>query len=374
MLMSHLNSKPTPCSPLLERESLGARGLEHFARNTTCLRLGVLTMLGISPVQAVQELYNEPASQGQSPFAMHVGNRFEELVFEEDARRLVELYVRKDRLSSSQVHVLDVAAAHPGTSLESLAARHALTLQTLEDLLARPLPEATLLIHPRLHLKFLEQTIDIEPDAILVMPETSEVIPVEIKSYADREGYTSTQSIRSACRQAAVGIAALRQDFGSDLAARVDLILRKPTHFVPTLRPMTLEGEVESIEQAIAHAPALRERILELLHEDELHVRDRGHLERLPNHFCEECKEHCALAPLCKREAFRGGESASLGSQARESLRAVGSIPEAWALLRGERDPKDAQEVALLAQLRELEEAFMRVHPQTPETGGHHGC
>ena len=233
-----------------------------------------------------------------------------------------------------------------------------------------PSDKATLLIHPRFHLEFLDQTIDIEPDAILVMPETTELYPIEVKSYADRGGYTSASSIRGACRQAAVAIAALRQELGADVTARVDLILRQPTRFAPTLRPMTLDGEVESVERAIEQAPRLQQRILELLDEDELGVRNRDQLEILPNHFCEGCKEHCALAPLCKREAFQAGDAALLGGQARESLLTAGSISDAWTLLRGERAPDSDEEALLLEQLRDLEEAFVRVHPPTPEEGG----
>ena len=372
--MSNANSNNQPSPPRLERESLGARGVEHFARNTSCLRLGALTILGVSPAQAVEVLYGDQSLEGQSPFAMHVGNRFEALVFDDDARLLIELYVREGRLKSHDVNILDVAAAHSGTTSESLAERRTLTLETLEGLRTSPSDEATLLIHPRLHLEFLDQTIDIEPDAILVMPKTSELYPIEVKSYADRDGYTSASSVRGACRQAAVGIAALRQELGVDVAARVDLILRQPTKFAPTLRPMKLDGEVESIERAVEQAPALQQSILELLDEDELNVRERDQLELLPNHFCEECKEHCALAPLCKREAFQAGDAASLGGQAREALRATGSIPTAWALLRGERAPESDEEALLLKQLRNLEEAFVRVHPPTPEEGGSRGC
>ena len=358
----------------LQRESLGARGLEHFARNPSCLRLGALTMLGVSPVQAAQILFGEAALEGQSPFAMHVGNRFEAHVFKDNAKALLALYVQAGRLSNDDVEVLDIAGAHPGTSLEDLQARHELTLERLEDAVTAPRTRPLLLIHPRLHLEFLDHTIDIEPDALLIMHDSAELYPIEVKSYVDRGGYTSASSIRGACRQAAVGVVALRRELGMPVTARVDLILRQPTRFEPTLRPMTLEGEVESLETTIDNAPELRRDIIAMLDEEELTIRDRAQLESLPHHFCDGCKEHCALAPLCKREAFEAGSPAVLGQHAQEALRATASLPDAWALLRGEREPASAQEATLLEQLRELEAAFHHIHPRTPEDGGTHGC
>ncbi len=357
----------------LQRESLGARGLEHFARNPSCLRLGALTMLGVSPAQAVKILFGEDVSEGQSPFAMHVGNQFESYVFKDHAKALIALYIQTGRLSSDDVEVVDVVLEHPGTSSTSLQARHALTLEWLEDAMTTPRTRPLLLIHPRLHLDFLDHSVDIEPDALLIMHDSTEIYPIEVKSYVDRGGYTSTSSIRGACRQAAVGVVALRRELGLSITARVDLILRQPTRFEPSLRPMTLEGEVESLELAIDNASELRLAILEILDAKELTIRDRAQLESLPNLFCESCKEHCALAPLCKREAFEMGSPSLFGQHTQEALRATTSLPDAWALLRGEREPTSPQEVTLLGQLRELEQAFYHVHPRTSEDGGTHG-
>jgi hypothetical protein len=366
--------RPNGVTTPLQRESLGARGLEHFARNSACLRLGALTMLGVSPAQAAQVLFGEDVLEGQSPFAMHVGNQFEAHVFEDDAKALLALYVQTGRLSNDDVEVIDVVRRHPGTSSEALQARHELTLECLEDAVTAPRARPLLLIHPRLHLDFLDHTIDIEPDALLIMHDSGEIYPIEVKSYVDRGGYTSASSIRSACRQAAVGVVALQRELGMPITARVDLILRQPTRFEPTLRPMTLEGEVESLETTLDSAPEQRLGILALLEEEELTIRDQAQLKTLPNHFCEGCKEHCALAPLCKREAFEAGSPAALGQHAQEALRATTSLPYAWALLRGEREPASTQEATLLEQLRELEEAFHHIHPRTPEDGGTHGC
>lgn len=359
----------------LQRESLGARGLEHYARNPSCLRLAALTMLGVSPAQAVQTLFGEIALEGQSPFAMNVGNRFENHIFKNNAAELRTLYMKTGRLSNNNIEVIDIASTHPRTTLQDLQLRRDLTLEHIQNALTNTRGRPLLLIHPRLHLEFLDHRIDIEPDALLIMHDTTTIYPIEIKSYVDRGGYTPTASIRGACRQAAVGIVALRRKLELDIPAHVDLILRQPTRFEPTLRSMTLQSEVESLERTIDQAHEQLGNILSTLEQQTLEIRDRTHFESLPNHFCDGCKEHCALASICKREAFNRGSPAALGKHAQDTLSALNSIPQAWALLRGERQPLNDQEVALLNDLREQEESFHRVHPRFPEDQGDtHGC
>src|SRR5205823_11565237 len=87
--------------------------------------------------------------------------------------------------------------------------------------------------------------------------------PVEIKSYPDRDGKTDATDVRGACRQAAVAVVALRgvaaragaSDVDSLVPARGDLVLRTPGSYRPTLRPMPLEREVDSLERALQEAP-----------------------------------------------------------------------------------------------------------------------
>jgi hypothetical protein len=69
----------------LPAEALGARGLERVARNPACRRLRALTLASVTPATAAAAVYGEPAPEGQSPFALGAGTRFERALFEDGA-------------------------------------------------------------------------------------------------------------------------------------------------------------------------------------------------------------------------------------------------------------------------------------------------
>src|SRR5205823_331319 len=99
--------------------------------------------------------------------------------------------------------------------------------------------------------------------------------------------------VRSACRQAAVGVIALRQAldrFGFfDPAALVpsngDLVLRVPGSYNARLTPMTVRGEVDSIARAIAAAPRDLDELERLLAaiNPEATLSDPTVLDQVPN-------------------------------------------------------------------------------------------
>jgi hypothetical protein len=116
--------------PLLDEEP-GARGIEHWARNPDCLRLGALMLVGISPETALQRIYQEPLRKGQSPFAFVIGNTFEQLLFTQNAARLVDLYCKAGRLPPSP-RVVNLDTLEPQTDALALARRRMYTCQFIE--------------------------------------------------------------------------------------------------------------------------------------------------------------------------------------------------------------------------------------------------
>jgi hypothetical protein len=66
----------------LEPEEPGARGLERVARNPECGLLTALTIAGTTPATAAESAFGELAEEGQSPFALAMGNRFEKYRFD----------------------------------------------------------------------------------------------------------------------------------------------------------------------------------------------------------------------------------------------------------------------------------------------------
>src|SRR5207248_11075152 len=76
----------------LPAEAPGARGIERAARNPGCQRLRALIMARVAPATAAQHVYGEAPREGQSPFALALGNSFERKLFEDGAAQFLALY------------------------------------------------------------------------------------------------------------------------------------------------------------------------------------------------------------------------------------------------------------------------------------------
>jgi hypothetical protein len=145
------------------------------------------------------------------------------------------------------------------------------------------------------------------------------------------------------------------------IPAAGDLVLCLAGSFVPTLRPMTLEGEVFSLARALEGTGVDLEAVEAILGGiGEAAALDCPEvLDAVPNHYVEGCKEHCALAGRCKREAAARGDPALLGGPAREALAPAGSLGRALELLEGRgAAPCTPEETALAERLREALTAY----------------
>jgi hypothetical protein len=348
----------------LAAEQLGARGLERMARNPACGLLKALTVAGVSPARVSSAVYGEPGREGQSPFALGAGNQFEAGLFESGAARLLDLYRAQGRLRVTECRVADVPGLAPGTSREAMDRRHTLTDQLLRRKLAGDPSAPNLILKPRLVVGLLGLDFNIEPDALVAADGDAFYAPIEIKSYPDRDGKTDPVDVRGACRQAAVAVVALRaaaRRFGAPAAERLvpahgDLVLRVPGSFRPTLRPMTLQSEVDSLVRALEAAPRDLDEAEALLAgiSAEATLDDPAVLDQLPTNYRESCREFCALARRCKERAICEGDPVLLGSRAREEYAAAGSLDRVLELLEGRgAPPRTAAERRLQAQLQE---------------------
>jgi len=344
-------------------EEPGARGLERVARNPGCQRLRALTMIGVTPATAMKTVYKEPDREGQSPFALAAGNRFERAVFENGAARLLELYRSAGRLTTAECKIVVVPELAPGATAATMARRRAETERLFQHKVRRDPRAPNIIVKARIPVALLGVPHDTEPDVLVAADSDAFYGPVEVKSYPDRAGKTNAADIRSACRQAAVAVIGLRHaveqlrlgDPRQLVPAAADLVLRRPGSFRPTLRPMTLAGEVHSLERALDEAPRNLEELEALIDAitpgaslDEAEV-----LDAVPPNYVEACREHCALAPKCKQAAAACGDPVLIGSQAREELAAAGSLGRAVDLLRGRAQPRTAEERALQARLQQ---------------------
>src|SRR5687768_10475177 len=151
----------------LAAESPGARGLERLARNPSCDRLRALTLAGITPATAAAEVYGDPAPEGQSPFALGAGNRFEQNLFEDGAARLIALYREAGRLGPEEGTVVMLDQVIPGKTPAVMARRRALTLDLFRRKLAGDPTAPHVIVKARLAVPLLGVENAVEPDVLV---------------------------------------------------------------------------------------------------------------------------------------------------------------------------------------------------------------
>jgi hypothetical protein len=223
-----------------------------------------------------------------------------------------------------------------------------------------------LIIKPRLRVNLVGVPHPIEPDFLVASDSDAFYRVGELKSYADRGGKTDPADIRSAGRQAGVGVVGLRQWLAAQGAserlavAEADLVLKVTGFFLPTLNRMTIEGEVDSVLRAIADAPTNLDE-LEALLPAGASLDNPVVLETVPNNYRPNCKEHCALWEHCRARARASSHPIILGDLAAEKLAAAGSLTRALDLMAGTgAPPRNAAEAALAAELQAGDAAFRR--------------
>jgi hypothetical protein len=345
---------------VLPAEPPGARGLEHVARNPACKRLRALTIVSLNPATVADKVYKQPAREGMSPFTISVGVRFEQRLFENGAARLLDLYRKSGILGPHESKVVIIPDIAPGTSPQARALRLLETRRLLEMKLRGDPDAPNLIVKPLLPIEYIGQH-HIEPDFVRAPDSDSFYRPGEVKSYPDRKGKTSAPDLRSACRQAAVEVVALRQvasllsteDPSVLVPALADIILRKPGSLAPSLTlDQAIQGEVFSVERAIHEAPRdLTD--LDTMLPPGASLDDQTVLDSIPNLYRPSCREFCPLAMICKQQAVRDGDLVLLGDLAKEELAPAGSIGRVWDLISGRVSPQTPEQLALQQRLRD---------------------
>jgi len=352
----------------LPPEEPGARGIERVARNPQCFKLKALTIVGITPATAAHRVLGMPDREGQSPFALALGNQFERRMLESAAAMLFTLYREKGRLDAAEAKIVNVDDLAPGSDLRARRRRETETRRILEAKRRGDPSAPNLVIKPRLQVTLVGVPHAIEPDFFVARDADVFYRSGELKSYVDRGGKTEQADIRSACRQAAVGVLGLRQELARQgvvnparaVPAFGDLVLRAPGSFNPRLSTMTLEGEVASLERAVNEAPRDLDELQALLPPGAT-LSDPAILGNIPHHYRPSCKEHCDLWRFCRNRALATSQPVILGDLAAEQLAAAGTITRALDLMNGRGAPaRNPAEAALAAQLREADAEHRR--------------
>lgn len=339
----------------LPREGLKARGIERVARNPDCDRLAALTLASVSPATYAKSILGEEVSDARSPLALAAGNHFESKLLADQAAGLVALYTAAGRLPPQGVTVVDLSSAGSTRREDGRekvrAATRALITRALSG---ETVPDVVL--KPRMVLTVAGSAHEVEPDALVWTDGFYRV--VEIKAYPDRGGRTDPEDLRGACRQAAVGVVALRAlvtELGhTDSCDRVpsagDLVFQRPGSSEGRLHPMTLAGEVDSLQRLLAALPSRLAEIVAMTRGAS--IDDPAVLLALPKRWQGGCATTCALAGRCRGEMSACADPALLGEAAREGLAGVGSVVVALDLVRGKRVPANEAERALVDRLQ----------------------
>lgn len=344
-------------------EEPGARGIERVARNPDCLRLRVLTIAGFTPASAAKILGVQP-NEGQSPFALAMGIRFEKHMLQNGAANLFSLYRDKHLLSKQEAKIIAVDDLAPGPSLASLRRREQETRRLLQAKNRGDPKAPNLILKPRLLVDLVGVPHAIEPDFLVAADADLFYRVGELKSYPDRGGKTDPADIRSACRQAAVGVVGLRHTLdklgvGNPSAIalpKADLVLRVTGLFMPSLSSMSIEGEVDSVERAIGEATTNLDRLEAMLPSD-ASLEDPAIIAQVPNNYRPSCKEHCAMWQYCRAQAIDQRHPVILGDQAAERLAPAGSIDRALELMRGAA-PRNVAEAVLRQELQQADQVL----------------
>lgn len=343
----------------LDPVEVGARGLESVARNTDCMRLRMITVVGLTANEVIKSVYGL-VPDAMSPFAMSLTQNFQRRLLDNAGASLLTAYREKHLLEPHEAKIGAVATVAIGNSAMA-SQRRAMETHRLIGLKSTGDANApNLILNPRLELSLAGVTHAVELDYLVAGDRDAFYRVGTVKSYADRGGKTDQADIRAAIREATVGTLALQQWLsarGFDPASavdRVDLILRAPGSFSPRLyASMRAEAELASLERTLSAAQSDLDEIERNLAPGATFAQP-GVIDQIPNNYRSNCKEHCALWQRCRAQALANGLPVILGDQAAEQLAAAGTVVRAVDLMNGRgRAPDNSAEASLAAGLRE---------------------
>ena len=340
-----------------------ARDLAATAQ-TPCPRRRALAVVGARTEDAAARLPGPAAPSGQSPFAITVGTRFEEILRRDGAARLREALERAVPVELGELELIDLDARHPWRPgvprPETAAARRSATDALVAACLRGEAEADRLVLHPRLALTVTDTARDVEPDALLCLRAgrgaQPELLLVEITAFVDHGHRTDTHDLASTRLQLAVYALAVRQQL-----ARLELepqpmreavvVLRAPGSMVGSASLEEVHRDVSRLERALARAPATLSEVLATLPEGAA-LDDSATLSALPVRYRPHyCLASCAMALQCRAGVEEAASPEYYGSPTREVFAAIGDLRRAHGLVTGSEASETEEERELVARL-----------------------
>lgn len=365
-----------------------ARDLAATAQ-TACVRRRALAVVGASPDAAAERLGARAVHHGQSPFALQLGDRFEQALRRDGFGRLVgaldeQLGFPTDGLV---VEDLDETLPMPHPRRKGAQARRVevarLRRERTEELLVEALTGSggapgRLVRHPRLSFLLTDTVRDVEPDFLLVWPGTRHVRLGESKSFVDLRHRTDPGDLAATRQQLAVYALALEQTAdrlvearrltrkarealhgpwpGDPVAPRAVFaltILRRPQSMFPALGVEDVRRDVELVRRGLHRTPAsLAELLAALPGQAASRLDDPAVLRALPVRYEPAwCLGQCPMASDCRDAARTAHDPAYFGGPTRSTLAPAGDLAAAHALACGAAAPDDGPGQRAYAEL-----------------------
>ena len=376
-----------PRGPRLAESRSSSRDLAQ-ASATSCTRRLAISMAG-ADVDAAAALLGAEPKFGQSPFAIQAGDRFEASLRQDHYARWFTGMHEQLGFPPAAMTVVDLDRDHPwpGPARKDFARRKSQVsadrCRRTDDLLVASLTGRagpSLILHPRLTIATPSGPREVEPDALLVWPDSGPRV-AEVKSYVDHGHRTDATDLAQARRQEAVyvlalqetavrlhaegrvpdledALACLRGPWPGETDVRDDqiaayTILRKPRSGTPSFGRELIERDVEVVAFGLSRPLPSLSALVEGLPPGST-LSDPGVIEALPTAFDPGwCLANCPMAALCRDEARALDDPSCFGSTTAAVLAGAGDLAEVYALVVG-ASPNSAQQQAVQDHLAPL--------------------
>jgi len=320
-----------------ESPSLDARSIERASRSG-CTRYRTSVAIGMHPRKLAEAAFGpDGVRRDISPFAQAIGIAFEQWLLNNDGRALKDVFEFttgwRPGAAENFNYLLDSNRQDEAEQCTAEIVRERLEHGTGPELI----------FGAGLPLETTGGISHIRPDLLITKPGWRHFRVGEIKSYLDLDGRTDGSEISTAVRQAAVGVIAMRQNFGPDSAEDdVDLVFRSVWRPNARVRSLDASVEIASISDFLAAAS------------DEIDVAevlvgagdmlDAESLKRVPHRFEPSCEGACAMYEACRSEAVAADELSLLGPAAETALEGLSGLSRAIELARGAAPETEAEE------------------------------
>ena len=349
---------------------------EQWAKNPQCEANTLSAVHNVRMAKAARRAGLEPTF-GASPFALARGDQFERNVLANQAERLLPELVRTGVLTGSASGLLDLRIRMNGGSDHALLDLDAACAKTEEalrrigcargesELSALPAVVAGATLKLPRGVMLPEALLIL--DVLVVRPQPgaarAEVVVGEVKTYADRGGFTDRQQLAQARAQMGLYLHALRTVTAtfdeSERPAFADegfLVLSRPGSDFPRVRPgeqLTYQASRADRGFELLEAAAARLPVTFDVDADDEPTRLEAVLTA-QKHYSEACLGFCDLAQRCHEEAVERSDPVVLGDDVRRFATGV-PLWRIGELLSGS-PAHDDTERALVDRIREAED------------------